>query len=95
MLTKHFTLNAEYYYTLPNQLADQYKDGISIGFDIDTKGHVFQIHFTNSRGMVEQQFLTETTGDWLKGDIHLGFNITRDFKLTGRKYRPEKKEKTK
>ncbi len=90
LLTKHFTLNAEYYYTLPNQLAEPYKNSLSIGFDVDTKGHVFQLHFTNSRGMAEQPFLTETTGDWLKGDIHFGFNITRDFKITGRKYRPSK-----
>lgn len=86
MVTKRFTLSSEYYYVLPNQLADQYTNSLTLGFNIETKGHVFQFHLGNSRGMVEKFFVTETTGDWTKGDIHFGFNITRDFKLKGRKY---------
>lgn len=58
---------------------------ISVGFDIDTKGHVFQFHFSNSRGIIEKSNITETTGNWLDGDIHFGFNITRDFRVRGRK----------
>ena len=58
---------------------------ISLGFDVETKGHVFQFHLSNSRGMVEKLFITETTGNWLDGDIHFGFNITRDFRIRGRK----------
>ena len=84
-LSKRVALNVEYYYTLPNQLDPRYTNSLSIGFDIETGGHVFQLHFTNSTGMVENAFMTETTGDWLKGDIHFGFNVSRVFTL----YRPK------
>ena len=29
--------------------------------------------------MMEKGFLTETTGDWLKGGVHFGFNLSRVF----------------
>ncbi len=90
LITKHFTFNIEYYHALPNQLADNYKNALSLGFDVKTKGHVFQMHLTNSRGMAELPFMTQTTGNWLDGDVHFGFNVSRDFKLTGRKYREGK-----
>jgi len=52
---------------------------MSFGVDIETGGHVFQLHFTNSLGMIEKQFIGETTGTWAKGDIHYGFNLSRTF----------------
>lgn len=84
-LSKRVALNVEYYYTLPNQLDARYTNSLSVGFDIETGGHVFQLHFTNSTGMVENAFMTETTGDWLNGDIHFGFNVSRVFTV----YRPK------
>lgn len=86
VVTKRFTISSEYYYVLPNQIGSQYHNSLSLGFNLETKGHVFQFHLGNSRGMIEKFFVTETTGLWEKGDIHFGFNITRDFKLKGRKY---------
>lgn len=80
-LSKRTAINAEYSYVLPNQLADGYRNSLSIGFDIETGGHVFQLHFTNSTSMIEKGFVTETVGDWLKGDIHFGFNVSRVFSL--------------
>lgn len=86
-LTKRVALNMEYYYVLPDQLdpSINYKNSLSVGFDIETGGHVFQLHFTNSRGMVENAFITETTGDWLKSDFSFGFNVSRVFTV----YRPK------
>ena len=52
----------------------------SIGFDIDTGGHVFSLHLTNSRGLNERAFLIDTDDDWLDGGIFFGFNISRAFK---------------
>ena len=83
-LTQRVSINAEYYYVLPNQISEKYKNSLSVGFDIETGGHVFQLHFTNSRGMTESQFLTQTIGDWLKGDIRFGFNISRVFTIQER-----------
>jgi len=54
---------------------------LSIGFDIETGGHVFQLHMTNTRGMNEKAFITETTDRWEKGEIRLGFNISRVFTI--------------
>lgn len=78
-LNKRTSINAEYIYVLPDQLAPGYRNSLSIGFDIETGGHVFQLHFTNSTSMIEKGFITETTGNWLDGDIHFGFNVSRVF----------------
>lgn len=78
-LTKRMAINGEYFYVLPNQLANGYVNSFSIGFDIETGGHVFQLHFTNSTAMTEKGVITETSGDWLNGDIHFGFNVSRVF----------------
>lgn len=78
-LNKRTSFNAEYIYVLPNQLAPGYRNSLSIGFDIETGGHVFQLHFTNSTSMIEKGFITETTGNWFDGDVHFGFNVSRVF----------------
>lgn len=78
-LNKRTSFNAEYIYVLPNQLAPGYRNSFSVGFDIETGGHVFQLHFTNSTSMIEKGFITETTGNWFDGDIHFGFNVSRVF----------------
>ncbi len=57
------------------------KDPLSLGFDIETGGHVFQLHVSNSTGMNEKAFITNTTDDFWKGDIRFGFNISRVFTL--------------
>jgi hypothetical protein len=83
-VSKRVTVNAEYYYIIhPPRYQPSVKtyNPLSLGFDIETGGHVFQIIFTNSLAMVEKGFIGETTGQWLKGDIHLGFNISRVFTL--------------
>jgi opacity protein-like surface antigen len=82
-LTKRISLNGEYYYIAnpKKNFSTQIYNPLSLGFDIETGGHVFQLFFTNSLGMTEKQFLGATTGSWKKGDIHFGFNISRVFTL--------------
>jgi len=82
-LTKRISLNAEYYYVAnpKKNMSTQIYNPLSLGFDIETGGHVFQLFFTNSLGMTEKQFIGATTGQWKKGDIHFGFNISRVFTL--------------
>ncbi len=80
-LSKRVSLNGEYIYVFPNQIADQYHNSLSLGFDIETGGHVFQLHFTNSTSMIEKGFIAETEGAWKDGDVHFGFNISRIFNL--------------
>ena len=81
-LSKRLSVNAEYFYTYnPNAkfLETRYYNACSVGVDIETGGHVFQIMLTNSQGMREGSFIPQTTGNWMDGDIHLGFNISRVF----------------
>jgi hypothetical protein len=52
---------------------------LAIGFDIETGGHVFQLHVTNSRGMIEKHFIGQTIGTWQNGDLFYGFNMARTF----------------
>jgi hypothetical protein len=82
-LTKRISLNAEYYYVLnpKTYMSQQIYNPLSVGVDIETGGHVFQLFFSNSVGTIEKQFIGETTGQWKKGDIHFGFNISRVFTL--------------
>ncbi|MAY84120.1 MAG: hypothetical protein CMP59_08305 [Flavobacteriales bacterium] len=85
-ITGSLRANIEYYYLLPDQIAspvngEEVQNALSIGVDIETGGHVFQLHITNSRGMTERYLVGETTGKWLDGDIHFGFNVSRVFTL--------------
>jgi len=82
-LSKRISLNAEYYYLVnpKNYMSQQIYNPLSLGVDIETGGHVFQLFFTNSLAMIEKGFIGETTGSWKKGDIHFGFNISRVFTL--------------
>jgi hypothetical protein len=86
-LTQMLSLKAEYYIALPDQLSDANTNSLAVGVDIATKHHVFQLHIGNSRGMIEKFFISETYGEWSQGDIMLGFNITRNFQVRGRKYK--------
>lgn len=80
-------INVEYIYNLNGQIDPKYFNSLSVGFDIETGGHVFQLHFTNSTSMVEKGFIAENTGDWTKGDIHFGFNLSRVFTLVKPKHK--------
>ena len=80
-LTNRLSLNAEYHYRIIKRVEqdDPYNNSFSIGVDIETGGHVFQLHVTNSRGMFETAYIGETAGRWVDGDIYFGFNISRVF----------------
>ena len=84
-LTKRISLNVDYYYVLNGDKNRGLHNPLSIGFDIETGGHVFQLHFTNAVGMNERVFLTETTNSWGRGDIQFGFNISRAFQIGKKK----------
>lgn len=98
-LTRRLALNVEYFYLLPDQTYYKvgtekmnYANCLSVGFDIETGGHVFQLHCTNSMGMIEKAFIGETTGRWEKGDIMFGFNVTRPFNIAAGKKKEPKAE---
>lgn len=80
-ITKRVSVNLEYFHNLPGYIADNFENPLSVGFDVETGGHVFQLHFTNSQPMFDRALITETMGKWEKGDIYFGFNISRVFTL--------------
>ncbi len=84
-LSKRFSLSGEYYYADFNRPStSNYHNSLALGFDIETGGHVFQFHLTNSRGMIERQFIAQTTKQWSDGGIFYGFNISRSFSFDKR-----------
>lgn len=80
-LTRRLSFNVEYYYQIPGYKLAGTTNPLSVGFDIETGGHVFQLHFTNSTAMTERNFISGTTGKWEKGDVLFGFNISRVFTI--------------
>lgn len=77
--TKRWSVNMDYAAHLNRTSESIYKNPLSIGVDLETGGHVFQMHFTNSRAMHETGYLGQTAGDWTKGEICFGFNLVRVF----------------
>jgi len=88
-LTQRFSVNGEYIYVLPNQITSTFYNSLSLGVDIETGGHVFQLHLTNSTSMLEPGFITESVGQWKKGGIHFGFNVSRVFTVKEKREKPE------
>ena len=80
-ISKRVSINAEYYYQLPDTKPDKKFNSVSLGVDIETGGHVFQLHLTNSNGMTEKSLITDTDDKWKDGYIRLGFNISRVFNV--------------
>lgn len=78
-LSRRIAVTGEWFYTLPGTKMAGTRNALSVGFDIETGGHVFQLHFTNATGMSERTYLGQTTNDWGDGGIHFGFNINRVF----------------
>lgn len=84
-VSKRTSLNLDYYYVANRNKAAGLHNPLSVGVDIETGGHVFQLHLTNAVGMNERVFLAETTNNWGKGDIQIGFNISRAFQVRGKR----------
>lgn len=78
-LTKRWSFNLDYVAHLNRTSQSIYKNPLSVGFDLETGGHVFQMHFTNATAMHEAGYLGQTVGDWGKGEFGFGFNLVRVF----------------
>lgn len=81
-ITPRTTFNAEYIPVIsrPSGRANAgFYNSFSVGLDVETGGHVFQLHFTNSAGMAEPQFIAQTNGSWMDRGFRFGFNISRVF----------------
>lgn len=79
-VSNRIAIVTEYYPQLSDK-SNEFQNAFAVGVDIETGGHVFQLHFTNATQMNERGFIGETTENFWDGDIHYGFNITRVFDL--------------
>jgi Membrane bound beta barrel domain (DUF5777) len=80
-LTKRMAITWDYSHLFNGIEKNVNYDPVSLGIDIETGGHVFQLHFSNSTGMNERAFITETTGRLDKVELRFGFNLSRVFQL--------------
>jgi len=81
-LTKRMALVVDYDYIISGLDMSIHNNPLGFGIDIETGGHVFQLHFSNSLGMNEKEFITNTVNDWGKGEIRFGFNLSRVFTIS-------------
>ena len=81
MVSKSVSINLETFQRLNEEENSTELNAVSLGVDIETGGHVFQLHLTNSQMTFERAFIAETSDDFFDGDIHFGFNISRTFSL--------------
>ena len=86
-VSRRVALVVDYHHILYGLQQGTYTDPLAVGVDIETGGHVFQLHFSNSQGMNERALLTQTTDKWLSGGIRFGFTISRVFTIV--KYKPK------
>ena len=78
-LGKRWSINVDYGWHLNRAEDSPFKNPLSIGFDLETGGHVFQMHFSNAQAMNTNGFIGQATGDWSDGNIYFGFNLSRVF----------------
>ncbi|SHG47958.1 DUF5777 family beta-barrel protein [Chryseobacterium vrystaatense] len=76
-ISKRISINAEYFVNFDNH--SFYKNPLSLGMDIETGGHVFQLLFSNSQINSDIGYLSNAVGKWGKGQIFFGFNLYRVF----------------
>ena len=90
-LSKRIAFVVDYFYIFNGLPKEEYYNPLSLGVDIETGGHVFQLHFSNATGMNERAFITETINDWGKGEIHLDLTC-RGFLPSVRKIEKQSKK---
>lgn len=78
-VSKRMSLNADYAYNFSRNSNSIYNNPLTIGVDIETGGHVFQLLFSNAQGTTVPAYMSNAEGDWSDGKIFFGFNIVRVF----------------
>lgn len=80
-MSRRVAFTWDYFYVINGLVNNVNYAPLSLGVDIETGGHVFQLHVSNAAGMNERAFVTETTNDWSKGEVRFGFNLSRVFQV--------------
>lgn len=82
-LTKRCSFIGDYFYNASPYFTnnENAKNPLSLGFEIETGGHVFSLFFTNASGLIENNFIPSTRDSWQNGQVKFGFSISRVFAL--------------
>lgn len=72
-------LTTDYVMNLSRAAESIYNDPLTIGVNINTERHVFQVLLTNAQSTNEPGFISNAAGSWSEGEIYLGFNLVRTF----------------
>lgn len=83
--TKRLAFIGDYGIHLNRVSGSEFRNSLALGIEIETGGHVFQIHASNSRAIFANGFLGQARGDFSEGNVFLGFNISRAFSLGSKK----------
>jgi predicted porin len=78
-LSKRMSFNVDYAYNFNRDSNSLFNNPLTVGVDIETGGHVFQLLFSNAQSTNEPGFLSNAEGDWSDGNVFFGFNIVRVF----------------
>jgi hypothetical protein len=80
-LSKRLSLNIDYAARLGSKIeTSPYHNPLTVGLDIDTGGHIFQMVFSNGQPMTDVTFLSNSIGSWEgKKALYFGFNMYRVF----------------
>jgi hypothetical protein len=78
-LSKRISLNMEYALRLNARETSLYHNPATIGLDIETGGHVFQLVFSTSQAMNDITYFTNANGITDGKGIYFGFNLYRVF----------------
>jgi hypothetical protein len=78
-ISSKVSANLEYLHPFTDELPGS--NPLSLGVDIDTGGHLFQLILSNSQQIFTQGLYTATRGNWGDGKLFFGFNLIREFRI--------------
>jgi hypothetical protein len=81
-VSKRMSINLEYAARIGKPKNNTYNNPLSLGLDIETGGHVFQMIFANTQPMNDVAVFSNSNGKWNTnrgGGIYFGFNMYRVF----------------
>lgn len=79
-LSNRYSLIAEYFPVIGNK-NNGTQNAFTLGVNIETGGHVFQLFFTSTEWHLEQYVLANNREQFWAGNFRFGFNVNRIFDL--------------
>lgn len=76
--SKRMSLNVDYVHNFNRHEDSVFNDPLTLGLDIETGGHVFQLLFSNAQSTLAPGFISNAEGQWFK-EVYFGFNVVRVF----------------